>query len=71
MNKLLKQIFDLAHQGVYVNLENLPQDISKEVVEKNLLYIELQNLLKTDNNKKRIEEIKAILYPPIEEEENG
>ena len=59
--KLLKNIFDLAHQGIYAPLDNLPSDISKEVVEKNLLYIELKNLLKTGNNPKRAEEIKSIL----------
>lgn len=67
--KLLKNIFDLAHQGIYVPLDNLPSGISKEVVEKNLLYIELKNLLKTGNNSARIEEIKSILKQG--EVENG
>lgn len=67
--KLLKNIFDLAHQGIYIPLDNLPSGISKEVVEKNLLYIELKNLLKTGNNSARIEEIKSILKQG--EVENG
>lgn len=66
MNKteLLKNIFDNAHNGVYVDLNTLPEGISREVVEKNLLWIELQHC--TDEARK--EEIKAILYPVDEEE---
>lgn len=67
--KLLKEIFDLAHQGVYdINLDNLPSDISREVVEKNILYIELKNLIKNNGSITRIEEINLILNPPEEEE---
>lgn len=61
--QLLKNIFDLAHQGIYVGTDNLPDDISKEVVEKNILYIELQNLIRDNGSQERIEEIKEILYP--------
>lgn len=64
---LLKQIFDNAWNGNY-DIPQLPSDISREVVEKNVLYIELQNLIKNNGNNERIEEIKAILYPPEEEE---
>ena len=67
-SELLKNIFDLAHQGIYVPLNNLPADISKEVVEKNALYIELQNLKKSNGDINRITEIESILYPPEEEE---
>lgn len=68
--KLLKEIFDLAHQGVYdINLDNLPSDISREVVEKNILYIELKNLSDKGGNPARIEEIKSILKPPVKETE--
>lgn len=65
--EILKNIFDLAKQGKEVDLSNLPSDISKEVVEKNLLYIELKNLVKTNGDPARIEEIKNILNPPQEE----
>jgi hypothetical protein len=67
--EILKNIFDLAKQGKEVDLSNLPSDISKEVVEKNLLYIELKNLVKNNGDPARIEEIKSILYPPQEENE--
>lgn len=63
--EFLKEIFDKAHQGNY-EIPELPEEISREVVEKNVLYIELQNLLKTNENAERIEEIKSILYPPEE-----
>lgn len=65
--KLLKNIFDLAEQGIYVPVENLPTDISKDVVEKYQLYIELKNLIKNNGNPERIAEIKLILNPPQEE----
>lgn len=66
--ELLKEIFDKAHQEIYnVDLDKLPSDISREVVEKNILYIELKNLVKNNGNPERIEEIKLILNPPQEE----
>jgi hypothetical protein len=65
--QLLKEIFDLAKQGKPVDITNLPSDISREVVEKNLLYIELKRLVTNNGNPARIEEIKAILNPPQEE----
>ena len=68
--EFLKSIFDNAHNGNY-NIPELPADISKEVVEKNVLYIELQNLLKNNESQERIDKIKSILYPSEEEEENG
>lgn len=66
--KFLKNIFDLANQGVYTNLDNLPDGISRDVVEKNILYIELKNLIKTNGDSERIDEIKSILNPPDEYE---
>ena len=66
--EFLKSIFDNAHNGNY-NIPELPEDISQEVVEKNVLYIELQNLRKNNGNAERIAEIESILYPPEEEEE--
>lgn len=68
--EFLKSIFDNAHKGIYI-IPDLPQNISREVVEKNLLYIELQNLIRDHGNENRIEEIKAILYPLEEEEDYG
>lgn len=66
--ELLKEIFDKAHQGIYdINLDNLPSDISREVVEKNILYIELKNLVKNNGDPARIEEIKSILNTSEEE----
>lgn len=65
--ELLKEIFDKAHQGIYdIDLSTLPSDISREVVEKNILYIELKNLVKNGGSQSRIDEIKAILNPPEE-----
>jgi hypothetical protein len=66
-SKLLAGIFDLAHMGIYIDVNTLPNGISKEVVYKNLLYIELQNLVKNGGSQERIDEIKAILNPPEEE----
>lgn len=63
---LLKAVFDLAHRGIYVDVNTLPDGISKEVVYKTLLYIELQNLIKHNGDKNRIEEIESILNPPEE-----
>ena len=68
--KLLKEIFDKAHQGIYdVDYESLPSEISREVVEKNVLHIELKNLIDKGGDPARIEEIKSILNPPVEETE--
>ena len=69
--KILESIFNLAQQGIIVDISNLPSDISKEVVENNLLYIELKNLTKNGGNSERIEEIKQILNPPQEGKNNG
>lgn len=61
--EFLKEIFDNAHNGNY-EIPELPETISREVVEKNVMYIELQNLLRDGGSEERIEEIKSILYPP-------
>lgn len=70
MNKteFLKEIFNKAHKGDY-NIPELPEGISREVVEKNVLYIELQNLIKNGGSEERIEKIKAVLYPLEEGDE--
>jgi len=67
--EFLKSIFSLAELGMYVPLDNLPSDISKEVVEKNLLLIELKNLKKSNGNPGRITEIENYLNPTQKEEE--
>ena len=67
-NRLISAIFDLAHRGIYIDVNNLPEGISKDVICKELLYIELQNLVKANANPERQEAIKAILNPPQEEE---
>lgn len=69
--KLLKNIFELAENGIYTNVNELPEGISKDVVYKNLLYIELKNIVKSNGSRARIEEIKLILNPPQEEEIDG
>ena len=71
MNKtqLLKDIFNLAQAGIQVDLNNLPADVSKDVIEKNLLYIELKDLIKNNGSEQRIAEIRAILYPVEEDVE--
>ena len=66
-SKILKSIFDLAHTGIYTDVNTLPKGISKEVVYKNLLSIELQNLVASGTSLERQEEIKTILNPPEEE----
>lgn len=69
---LLKSIFNEAHNGNY-NIPELPEGISRDVVERNVLYIELQNLKKSNGDINRITEIEAILYPVEDEgeEDNG
>lgn len=65
--KLLANIFGLAEQGIFISLDKIPDDVSKDVVEKNLLYIELRNLVKNGGSEERINEIKAILSPKEDE----
>lgn len=67
--EILKNIFDLKKVGINVDISNLPLDISREVVEKNLLQIELEQLKKNGGGQERINEINLILSPPIEEVE--
>ena len=69
--QILKEIFDLANQGKNVDISNLPNDISKDVVEKNLLYIELKRLVANNGDVVRIEEIKSILNPLDEDLETN
>ena len=65
--KLLANIFGLAEQGIFISSDKIPDDVSKDVVEKNLLYIELRNLVKNGGSEERINEIKAILSPKEDE----
>ena len=66
--ELLKSIFENAHKGIY-EIPELPEGISREVVENNVLYIEMCNLKKSNSDSDRIAEIESILYPPQEDEE--
>ena len=60
--QILKEIFDLANQGKNVDISNLPNDISKDVVEKNLLYIELKRLVANNGDVVRIEGRSSSLF---------
>ena len=63
----MKYIFELKKIGIDVDISKLPEDINREVVEKNLLQIELEQLKKNGGSQERIDEINLILNPPSEE----
>lgn len=65
-SEILKNIFALKEIGLDVNISNLPSEISKDVVQKNLLQIELKQLKNNGGNIERIREIELILNPPEE-----
>lgn len=65
--QLLKDIFNLAQAGIQVDLDNLPEGVSRDVVEKNLLYIQLKRLVKNNGDRNKIEEIKNKLNPTDKE----
>lgn len=67
----LNDAFDRAANGESVNVEDLqlPSFFDKNLIAQFLLYAELKYLARTKTNSARAEEIKAILYPPEEEEE--
>lgn len=67
--KLLENIFNLTQQGITVDISNLPSYMSKDVVEKNMLYIELKNLVKHNGDPTRIAELKELLSPKEKEED--
>ena len=67
-SKILESYFNLLDNSIEVNINSLPDSISKEVVYKMTLYKELKKLVASGANIERQEEIKAILYPPQEEE---
>ena len=70
-SEILKSYFNLIDNGIAVDINSLPEGISKEVVYNATLYKELQRLEKSGGSQERINEIKAILYPPQEEVING
>ena len=65
--KILESYFNLLDNGVEVDINSLPDGISKEVVYKMTLYKELKKLVASGTNIARQEEIKAILNPPQKE----
>ena len=67
-SKIVENYFNLIDNGISVDINSLPEGISKEVIYKATLSKELEKLEKTGGNQERIDAIKAILYPPQEEE---
>lgn len=67
-SKILESYFNLIDNGAAVDINSLPVGISKEVVHKITLYKELKKLVASGTNPERQEAIKAVLYPPQEEE---
>ena len=65
--KILESYFNLIDNGIVVDINSLPDDISKDVVYKMTLYKELKYLVATKGSQERIDEIKSVLYPPQEE----
>ena len=65
--QILKSYFNLIDNGIVVDINSLPDGISKDVVYKTTLYKELKKLVKTGGSQERIDAIKAVLYPPQEE----
>lgn len=65
-SEILKNIFALKEIGLDVDISKLPSDISRDVVQKNLLQIELKQLKNNGGNIERIREIELILNPPEE-----
>lgn len=59
--KIIKNIIELAKEGIAVDLKTLPANISKDVISRSLLFIELQKLTKNNGSADRIKEIKNIL----------
>ena len=66
--KILESYFNLIDNGISVDINSLPEGISKDVVYKMTLYKELKHLVKTGGSQARIDEIKLVLHPPQEEE---
>lgn len=66
---LIQDAYDRVANGESVSIDEIPLNefFSKEVIEKNLLYIELRRLVRLGENPARQEQIKAILNP-VEEE---
>jgi hypothetical protein len=73
MNKseILKSYFNLIDNGIVVDINSLPVEISKEVIQKITLYKKLKKLVAEGGNQEEIDAIKLELNPPQEEEING
>ncbi|MEG1582280.1 MAG: hypothetical protein RR334_03930 [Clostridia bacterium] len=69
-NGALLDAFDRAASGevVDVNTLDLPNFFDKEVIRKNLLYIELKSYVNKTGHENRIAEIQAILSPKEKDE---
>lgn len=67
-SKILESYFNLIDNGIAVDINSLPEGISKDVVYKTTLYKELKQLVKNNGSQERIDAIKSVLYPPQEEE---
>lgn len=71
-NGMIEDYFDRTANGETFDIDEIeiPSSFDKEVIKKNLLYIELKYLLKNKGDKGRINEIKEMLYPADDEEES-
>lgn len=67
---MIKDYFDRTANGERFDIDkiDIPASFDREVIRKNLLYIELKYLLKNKGSEERINEIKEILYPADDEE---
>ena len=65
--KILESYFNLIDNGIVVDINSLPDTISKDVVYKTTLYKELKRLAALGINPERQQEIKEILSPKEEE----
>ena len=70
MNKTekIKEIIQMYEADGYYDMTQLPEGISKEVISKLLMQLEYKKLIQTGGDEARIEELKNILYPAVEEE---
>lgn len=65
--KILESYFNLIDNGIVVDINSLPNTISKDVVYKTTLYKELKKLVALGISPERQQEIREILNPKEEE----